>query len=199
MALMPSERQTPEKQKVYMADQQLALATVPLATQIVIRPATRDDLPRLEWGGEFWRLRDHFRHSFEGQLAGRRLMLIADLQGYPVGRLFLQFTARNRSFADGSTRGYLYSLHVMAPLRGFSIGTELMQTGESELAGRGFIWATIAAAKNNPRAIQLYKRRGYEPFKDDPGHWSYVAPDGVEHVVNEPCWILRKRIGAPPG
>jgi len=182
-----------------MADRQAVLATIPISTRATIRQATHDDLSRLEWGGEFWRLRDHFRQTFEGQLAGRHLMLIADLNGYPVGRLFLQFAARNPAFADGSARGYLYSLHVMAPLRGFGIGTHLMQTGESELADRGFTWATIAAAKNNPQAIQLYKRRGYHPFKADPGSWSYVDPDGIEHTVSEPCWVLRKRIAGIKG
>jgi ribosomal protein S18 acetylase RimI-like enzyme len=181
-----------------MADQQAVLASVPIAARVTIRPAARDDLPRLEWGGAFWGLRNHFRQTFEGQLAGKNLMLIADLNGYPVGRLCLQFAARNPAYADGSTRGYLYSLHVMAPLRGFGIGSHLMQTGENVLADRGFTWATIAAAKNNPQALRLYKRRGYRPFREDSGRWSYVDPDGVEHTVNEPCWVLKKRIGEAP-
>lgn len=177
-----------------MSDVPGVLAPAALPTPIVIRPAAAVDLPGLEWSGEFWHLRGHFRQAYDAQLAGQRLILLADAQGFPVGRVILQFAGGSPHCADGHTRGYLYSLQVMAPLRGLGIGTRLIDAAEQELAGRGFGWATIAVARNNDAARRLYERLGYTVFRADPGRWRYVDPAGETHHVEEPSWLMQKRL-----
>ncbi len=177
-----------------MIDRQTALSDFTVTLNVIIRPATPDDLPGLEWFGQFWRYRNLFRHTYEEQKAGRRLMLVADLNGFPVGRLFVQIGPANPLYADGWSRGYLYSLHVMTPLHGQGIGTQLIRTAEHLLTEHGYTWATIAAAKDNPRARRLYNRLGYVCFHEDPGEWSYIDPDGVKHQIVEPCWVFEKRL-----
>ncbi|MCC6904198.1 MAG: GNAT family N-acetyltransferase, partial [Anaerolineae bacterium] len=125
-------------------------------------------------------------------------ILVADLNGYPVGHLFIHFGAGNLIFADGHTRAYHYALRVLAPLRGYGIGTRLIAEGESMMQVRGFRWATIAVARDNLRARQLYERLGYRVFTDIPGHWSYVDPDGNTHHVHEPSWGLQKHLAHLP-
>lgn len=173
-----------------------ALASLAVRLDVVIRRATADDIRKLEWGGEFWRLRGHFENAYAEQQAGRRLLLVADLKGYPVGRLFLQIARGNPLFADGSTRAYLYALHVMEPLRGSGIGTALVDAAEALLRDLGFQWVTIAVEKTNEGALRLYRRLGYEVFRDDPGRWSYTDPAGETHHVEEPTWVMRKRLAA---
>lgn len=173
-----------------------ALASLAVRLDVVIRRATAHDIRMLEWGGEFWRLRKHFENAYAEQQAGRRLLLVADLNGYPVGRLFLQIARGNPVFADGSTRAYLYAFHVMKPLRGAGIGTALVDTAEDLLREHGFKWVTIAVEKTNEGALRLYQRLGYEVFREDPGRWSYTDPAGKTHHVEEPTWVMRKRLAA---
>lgn len=159
-----------------------------------IRPAVEADLPKLEWGGQYRHFRRLFRQTFEEQRAGRRLMLVADVGGYPIGQVFIQFASSDSSFADGRHRGYLYSLRVMEPFQRHHIGTRLIEAAEQVLRERGYTWAVIAAAKDNPRARSLYERLGYTVFSEDPGYWQYTDPDGIVQTVVEPCWVMEKRL-----
>jgi ribosomal protein S18 acetylase RimI-like enzyme len=121
-------------------------------------------------------------------------MLVADVQGYPVGQVFVQFSSGDLAFADGHTRGYLYSLRVIEALQGIGLGTRLIQAAESALRARRFTWAVIAAARDNPRALQLYQRLGYQIFTEDPGRWDFIDHEGKLRTVVEPCWVLEKRL-----
>jgi ribosomal protein S18 acetylase RimI-like enzyme len=168
--------------------------TLELHCSVAIRPAVESDLPKLEWGGQYAHFRDVYRRTFQEHQRHRRLMLVADLQGYPVGQIFLQFSSGDVSFADGRTRAYLYSLRVMEPVQGLGLGTRLIQAAEDELRGRGFSWAVIAAAIENPGALRLYERLGYQVFSEDPGRWEYVDHQGRLRTVVEPCYVLEKRI-----
>lgn len=178
-----------------MTDFALEHPPIPLQLDVILRPAQEDDLPHLEWGGVYWKYRTLFRRAYHDQLHGRRLLLLADLNGYPIGQVFIQFTAGHSRFADGLTRAYLYSLRVMPHLRGMGIGTRLLQAAEEEMRQRGFTEATIAVSKKNPGALRLYKRLGYTVFGEDSGRWSYVDPKGKLHRVHDPCWALEKWLG----
>lgn len=170
------------------------LANHTLQVEISIRPACAADLPLLEWRGEFWHYREKFQQAYADQLAGRRLLLVADLNGYPVGRVALVFSGGNPLYANGRTRAYLYSLQVISFLQGMGIGSRLLDAAEDELRERGFRHAIIAAALDNAGAQRLYRGRGYVRYAEDPGRWTYTDPDGVIHRVNEPCWLMRKRL-----
>lgn len=161
---------------------------------ITIRPATHQHITRLEWHGQFRHLRNLFRHSYREQQAGRRLLLIAAVDEYPVGRLFLQWVSSNPTLADGRTRAYLYSFQVHEMLQGRGIGTALLQEAESRIQARHYRQILIAVAKDNPRAQMLYQRFGYRVIRDDPGEWDYVDHNGVTRHVVEPCWIMEKRL-----
>jgi len=177
-----------------LVDEQTVLATLQLNADVVIRLATAEDIPALEWGGEFWQLRTRFEQAFAEQQAGNRLILIAALNNDPVGRLIVQLAHGSPNYVNGASRAYLYSLHVMKPLRRQGIGTALIETAEALLIERGYRWATIAVAKDNAEALDLYQRLGYRIFREDPGRWSYTDPAGKEHLVDEPSWVLQKRL-----
>ncbi|MFW5691264.1 MAG: N-acetyltransferase family protein [Chloroflexota bacterium] len=163
-----------------------------LTLPVTIREACQEDIPRLEWYGQYKHFRNLLRRAYKEQRAGRRLLLVADLNGFPIGQLFVQLIASNRRIADGHTRAYLYSFRVMELFQGQGIGTLLLSTAEQRLARLGYHHAMIAVAKDNPRAQRLYERRGYTLIGEDPGRWRYVDHKGVTREVNEPCWILEK-------
>jgi ribosomal protein S18 acetylase RimI-like enzyme len=166
------------------------VATIPIR----IRLGVRADLPKLEWYGQYTHQRNLFRRAYREQQLGRRLILVADSNNFPIGHLFVQFISTDTDIADGDSRAYLYSLRVMEMFRGYGIGTRLIQEAETIVQDRGFQWCTIGVAKDNTPAQRLYERLGYRVFADDPGRWSYIDHKGHTRHVNEPCWLLQKQI-----
>jgi ribosomal protein S18 acetylase RimI-like enzyme len=161
---------------------------------LVIRLVRADDLPRLEWDGAYRHYREVFRANFDDMRRGQRLMWVAELNGTLVGQIFCQFLSADPAFADGQRRAYLYAFRVRTPLQGRGVGSRLLATAESELLQRHFRTAVIAAAKDNPRAREMYERRGYQVFAEDPGLWSYRDDQGREVKVEEPAWLLQKSL-----
>ncbi len=163
-----------------------------LQLQIMFRFAERGDLPKLEWYGEYAHFRRVFQRAYEDQLAGKRLMLLADVNGWPIGQVFIQLDSQDDYYLDGTKRAYFYSLRVMDAFRGQGIGTALLQHAESLLIQRGYNSVSIAAAKDNPGARRLYERLGFRVFTEDSGRWHYVDHEGRTRQVVEPCWVLEK-------
>jgi ribosomal protein S18 acetylase RimI-like enzyme len=159
---------------------------------IHFRLAVEADLPNLEWYGQFTHFRSLFRKTFQEQKMGRRAMLIADCQGYPIGHIFVQFARSQTAYTDDDERAYLYSLRVMEMFQGQGIGTRLIQMAEALIRDRRMAWVTIAVGKQNIGALRLYERLGYEIYADDPGRWSYRDHQGIVRHMNEPSWLLQK-------
>lgn len=168
---------------------------ISLALQVMLRVATAEDLPKLEWYGQYTHFRNLFRRTFREQQAGRRLMLLADLNQFPIGHVFIHFKPSNShpQETDGG-RAYLYSFRVMEMFRGQGIGTWLLQEAESVILDHALNWATIAVAKENQGAQRLYQRQGYRIYGEDAGQWSYVDHRGITRHVHEPCWLMEKHL-----
>jgi len=161
---------------------------------IHIRIARKDDVHLLEWYGQYKHFRNLLRRAYREQMQGKRLMLVADCNDFPIGQIFIQLKSNNRQIANGFNRAYFYSFRVMEIFRGNGIGTRLIESAESTIQQRGYNWATIAVAKENIHAIRLYERLGYQKFGEDPGQWHYTDHRGEVRNVNEPCWILEKKL-----
>ncbi|NJL56799.1 GNAT family N-acetyltransferase [bacterium] len=165
--------------------------TVPIT--VTIRAACEDDLPRLEWYGQYRHFRRVFRRAYQDQVAGHRLLLVADMQSFPIGQLFINFHS-NRGLAARERSAYLYAFRVMEMFRGQGIGTRLLDEAERIAAERGVHRLSIAVAQTNTRALQLYERMGYRRYATDEGHWQYVDHKGVIRHSHEPCWLLEKSL-----
>lgn len=161
---------------------------------VEIRQARKEDMQQLEWNGQFAHLRNLFARSYSEQRRGRRFLLVATCNGHPIGRLFIQFNGHDTAVVKDGIRGYLYSFHVMEALRGFGIGTRLIKNAESILLERDYDFVTIAVAKDNDRALNLYRRQGYRIYADDPGKWRFRDHLGQIRHVHEPCWLLEKKL-----
>ena len=164
------------------------------AQKVVIRPIREAELPALEWDGAYTKYRKVFEQTYEDVVRGQRMMLVAVVNGQMVGQVFVQLSSTERRYADGYSRGYLYSLRVKPDWQEQGIGTRLLRAAESSLRARGFTTAVIAAGKDNPRAKSLYERLGYRTFADDPGVWYFEDVNGVQQSVSEPCWVMQKTL-----
>lgn len=166
---------------------------IPIQLEIHLRLASAADLPHLEWFGQYSHFRNLFRRAYREQGEGRRLMIIADCNDFPIGHIFVQLASKRQPQAQvGVKRAYFYSLRVMPMFRGQGVGTRLILEAERQVMERGFAWATIAVAKDNDPALRLYQRLGYRIFREDDGIWSYTDHRGERKTVHEPCWLLEK-------
>ncbi len=156
--------------------------------------AEQSDLPKLEWHGEYRHFRRVFEQAFEDQQRGTRLMLLAKVNEWPIGQIFIQLNNYDSFSTISPKRSYFYSLRVMDAFQSKGIGTALLQEAQTILINRRYDSVSIAAAKENPGARRLYERLGFHVFTEDDGRWNYVDDEGKTRYVVEPCWILEKSL-----
>lgn len=161
-----------------------------------IRKLTRDDLRKLEWGNVFIHYRKVFLRNYQEQLKGNRLLLVADCNTYPIGRLFMQFKSSGGRLADGISKGYIYSFNIMAMYRGHGIGSRMLSAAERIFAKNQFETVTIAVAKDNFGALRLYQRHGYIIFGQHDGRWQYRDHNNQIQQVDEPSWLMKKALSS---
>jgi ribosomal protein S18 acetylase RimI-like enzyme len=163
---------------------------------LILRLARLEDLPKLEWFGQYQHFRSVFRRTYHDQERGSRLMILAIFRAYPIGQVFVQLQSQEKTIAKQGERAYLYSLRVQEMFRGMGLGTRLVSEAEAYVCGMNYQWATIAAAKRNTEALRLYQRLGYSVFGQDDGEWRYTDHKGIMRSVHEPCWLLEKKLFA---
>lgn len=163
--------------------------------RVVIRLLKRDDLPDLEWDGEFTHFRRVYADAYQRMLRGLSLLWVAELPGKGViGQVFIQLTCDRPELADGRERAYLYSFRVRKEYRSNGLGARILETVEEDLHQRNFQFVTLNVARDNLRAQQLYIRKGYRVIAPEPGIWSYPDEKGIWHRVEEPAWRMEKKL-----
>jgi ribosomal protein S18 acetylase RimI-like enzyme len=166
-----------------------AASRLAVVAEVLVRPCQQEDLELLEWFGLYRHHREIFLDAFARHLRGENMMLVADLNDFPVGQAWVDLVKRK---AEGV--GYIWAVRVFPFLRGLGIGTRLMESAERLLREGGFGFAEVGVEKENEAAHRLYVRLGYEPYGELVEEYAYTTPDGVSarHVVDQ--WILRKRL-----
>lgn len=163
-----------------------------------IRTLTAEDLPDLEWGGEYTHFRRLYASAYRQQTKGAAILWVAELaQTGIIGQAFVQLLGSRPELADGVMRAYIYSVRVRAPYRNLGIGSQVMQIAEEDIFQRGFSFATLNVGKHNLAARRLYENRGYEVVADEPGNWSYRDHRGRRRSVHEPAWRMQKQLRPP--
>jgi ribosomal protein S18 acetylase RimI-like enzyme len=154
------------------------------ARELVIRPLCAADLERI-----FSRLsRQHGAEWLARQERDEVYVAVAEIDAIPVGRVALDFTRR----ADVGA-AVLWAAHVEPGWQSRGIGTTLFLHVEAVARERGFAAIELAVAKDNPRALALYKRLGYEVVGEGVGRWSYRDGDNEIRVVEDE-WNMRKAL-----
>jgi ribosomal protein S18 acetylase RimI-like enzyme len=154
---------------------------------VIIRNGNEQDLPGMEWEGEYRRYRRLYKMAMEEAKSGKRFVLVAEVEGRIIGQIIVQL---NRS--DSAGTGYLYAFRVRPEWRNRGIGTRLVREAETALVGLGYKRTLIAVARDNPRARKLYERLGYTHFAEDAGEWSFIDDRGMLQRVVEPAWLMEK-------
>jgi ribosomal protein S18 acetylase RimI-like enzyme len=170
------------------------MVAIPLEKQVIIRHASRQDLPALEWEGEFTHFRHVFAEAYRLKELGDVIMWVAELPEFGlIGQLFIQLYGPNQLQANGKRYAYIYGFRVRNVYRGQGIGSRLLQKAETDLVSRGFQRIALNVARDNKPARRLYERLGYRVVAPEPGIWSYLDDQGRRRFVNEPAWRMEKQ------
>jgi ribosomal protein S18 acetylase RimI-like enzyme len=168
------------------------------AASLLIRQARRDDLPAMEWEGEYTHFRRLYQEAFESARIGHALLWVVEQPGGGlVAQAFVQLVSSRKELADGVHRAYVYGLRVRREHRRNGIGTRLMQAVEADLYRRGFRLVCLNVSRDNGEAKRLYERLGYRIVAVEEGRWSYIDDRGVRQYMHEPAWRMEKRLSAP--
>lgn len=159
-------------------------ATQPIAG--TLRLCRADDLPKLEWFGAFTAHRQIIADAFAMQERDEGLMLVCDVDEFPIGQVWIRFAeARPRT-------ARLWALRVLESFRNKGVGARLICGAEQELAARGFSVCEIGVDKDNSGAHRLYERLGYKLSHAAVEPFTYVTPAGERRQEIADQWILRK-------
>ncbi len=153
---------------------------------IVVRAAYHEDLSKLEWFGAYAHFRDLYQRTWRDHLANRRLMMVADLNGFPVGQVWVDVTPH--------TYAYLYALRVMEPFQSLGIGSALIETAQIIARAKNYRVIQLAVERSNTGARRLYERHGFRIFTQRIDHWSYTDHHGNIQWVQEDVYGMEKHL-----
>jgi ribosomal protein S18 acetylase RimI-like enzyme len=165
---------------------------------LVIRNASKDDLPALEWEGEYSHFKNLFLNLYRSSLQGDTLLWLAELPGVGlIGQLFVQLLSSRIEVADGISRAYLFSFRVKSAFRNRGVGAKILSFTENDLRVKGFRWSVLNVDQKNIIARKFYEKYGYTVVAPERGIWTYVDQYGKLKEVDEPAWRMEKRLFDP--
>lgn len=163
--------------------------------RIRIRKMIREDLPALEWDGEYVHFRNVYKGVYQRTQIGTAIAWVAESPDTGiVGQVFLQLDCDRPELANGWNRAYLYSFRIKPPYRNIGLGTKMLEVLENYLIARHYSRLTLNVARDNPNAIRLYERLGFHIVAEEPGIWSYIDHMGKWCTEEEPSWRMEKRL-----
>ena len=161
-----------------------------------IRPASAGDLEPL--GAVFASERGFFADCLSRQEAGGGVLLVAWLDGWPAGDVFLSLGPADEPEVRRHLPGVptLVHLEVVGRLQRRGIGTALVHAGEDAARRLGHGRVALGVGLDNPGARRLYERLGYIGWGH--GHtvtsWREQRPDSAPVTVTETIDMLVKRL-----
>jgi ribosomal protein S18 acetylase RimI-like enzyme len=164
-------------------------------SRLQVRQVRQQDLPALEWDGEYLHFRRLYREIYTSACQGKAVLWVAELAPAGViGQVFVQIDSARKELADGHARAYIYGFRVRPLYRNLGIGGQMLETLERDLVDRGFRLSTLNVGRQNPEARRFYERYGYQVVADEPGRWSYLDDQGNRREVHEPAWRMEKHL-----
>lgn len=162
-------------------------------SDVTIRLATRADLILMEWEGEFQHFRNVYANAYTRMQKGTSMIWVAEMPDPGlIGQVFIQLISDRPELADGWQRAYLYSFRIKPQFRNQGLGSRMVDVIEEFLLVRHYSRLTLNVARDNPDAIRLYRRLGFQIVAEEPGVWSYPDDKGIWHTVREPSWRMEK-------
>jgi GNAT superfamily N-acetyltransferase len=155
---------------------------------VEIRRCAESDLPLLEWFGMFTPHREIIRATFDRQGRGEELMLVADVNGFPAGQIWIDLAKKKERLT-----GILWAVRVFPIFQGHRLGVRLVRAAESALRRRGFTAAELGVETDSDTG-GFYERLGYRPVGTLTEECCYSTPSGEEIRVHIDQIVYRKSL-----
>jgi ribosomal protein S18 acetylase RimI-like enzyme len=99
--------------------------------------------------------------------AGEAIVLVATQGDEPVGYavVHVESGVDDDTFDFGARYAELYTLSVLPGQRGRGVGTRLLEAMDEALRAASITTVTVAAMAGNTRALDFYRRNGFEPLE----------------------------------
>lgn len=161
--------------------------------RVIIRHLTFEDLPQLEWDGEYTHYRQVYLKAYKSRNEGKTVIWVADLPSVGIiGQVFIQLNSLRKDLADGFYYAYLYSFRIKTNYRNAGLGKLMLNIVEKDLCKRNFKELTLNVAKTNTSAIRFYEKNGFQIIGSEPGEWSFRDHKDKLQKVVEPAWKMVK-------
>ena len=160
---------------------------------VTIRYMTEEDLPALEWGGEYSRYRRIYKEVFRNFLRGISLPYVAvDPRAGVIGQVFLTRKDPNPDLNIPSRYFFLSSFRVKPQYRGRGLGSRLLETCEKDVLANHLRDIYLNCAESNQRARGFYEQHGFRIVRVDSGPWSFVNDEGLLISEKQTAYLMKK-------
>ena len=170
-----------------MADEWLAGVTIRLLKE--------EDLPELEWNGEYTRYRKVYREVYRNLQNGISLPYVAETESDGIiGQVFLTRKEPNPSYSPRSKYFFLSSFRIKPQFRGKGLGSRLMQICFRDVRSHKLRDIFLNCASDNNRARRFYEKHGFRIIRLDEGNWTFINDEGLVVTEKQSAYLMRRTL-----
>ncbi len=163
--------------------------------RVMIRLLREEDLPALEWDGEYSRYRKIYREVYRNSEKGISLPYVAETEEDGIiGQVFMTKKEPNPSYSPRSRYFFLSSFRIKPDFRGRGLGSLMMRVCFRDVRNQKLRDIFLNCSSDNDRARHFYERNGFRIIRLDKGNWTYINEEG--YVVTEPqsAYLMRRTL-----
>lgn len=154
---------------------------------LAISDLTLADLPSIKWSGDTAHL-ENIRSLLERTSSGAIAYLaLRNASGQPLAIGSIDYTKKPDA-------GRLWQLVTKPSLRNRGLGTHLISSLEQHIRQHGRSRAELAVEDDNPRALSLYERLGYQTSGHEQHSWQQTSNSGHPYTHHAQVTLLGKNL-----
>ena len=162
---------------------------------VIIRLLREEDLPALEWDGEYRRYRRIYREVFRNSQKGISFPLVAETpKDGIIGQVFLTQKEPNPNFTANSRYYFLSSFRIKPQFRGMGLGSRLLRTCEDQAKLHHLRDIYLNCAVANHRARWFYLDHGFHVIRIDNSDWTFVDDEGFIRTEPQHAYLMKKSL-----
>ena len=163
--------------------------------QVTIRLIREEDLPALEWDGEYSRYRKVYQEVYRNFEKGISIPYVAETEENGIiGQVFLTRKDPNPSYSPRSRYFFLSSFRIKREFRDRGLGDRFMDVCFREVRSRKLRDIFLNCSTDNNRARRFYEKHGFRVVRVDEGKWSYINPEGLVVSEHQSAYLMRKTL-----
>ena len=160
-----------------------------------IRFLRGDELPLLEWDGEYKRYRRIYSEVYRNSQKGLAIPLVAELPDDGIiGQVFLSQKEPNPNYGIRSRYYYLSSFRIKPKFRDNGLGTMLLNECEKQVRLHRLRDIYLTCARDNNRARWFYQEHGFQVVRVEDKDWSFVNDEGFVVTEHQNAFLMRKSL-----